>query len=1000
MAENKSAAAIRGIVVHSLVEAQETKEPLRSRLARAEVTQTGCTCKLPHDRHASLGTAPACSAHTNDGTNRSVVETGLKRRRNTPKPGLPHASFTSARGGYNQRMPKLVILDGNSLLYRGFFAMRALTTSDRVPTNAVYSFVLMLLTILEREQPDAIFAAFDPPTPTFRHKELASYKGTRLNMPDDLKPQRKPAREACEAFRVPVVEVDGFEADDVCGTLAERAKMLGYDVLIVTGDGDALQLVDDGSPLEGRGAVQAMITVKGVTDTLTYDNAAVFARYGLSPAQIPDFKGLKGDSSDNLPGVPGIGEKGASRLLKDYGTLENLLFHVDKLPEKTKVALIENTDIAVQCKRLATIIRDVPLPDWVDLAPHYQTTGPDFEAVRALFDRLEFRTLMKRLPDLERIQRAKTIVGSEASQAGGADRDSTSEEAKTASALPHHTVATQDDMTALLARLRDTDAPVGLRLHTVPPKASLMDADLHGLAFALPDGAYYAAWEAHKDALKPYLEDAQSPKGVYDLKFTTGVLSRHGVALGGGVFDALLAAYLLNAGRAAYPLGDIAADMAGIDLVPDADDMPAALMDEAAATYALEPIMRARLERDSLLELFDTMEAPLAPVLAAMEQNGVTIDAALLRRVSESMGAQIAGLEGEIYALAGGKFAIGSTKQLQEVLFEKLALPHGKKTKTGYSTGADVLEDLAGKGHEIAGKIIQWRELSKLKSTYADALPALVNAKTGKLHTSLNQTITSTGRLSSSNPNLQNIPIRTSIGREIRKGFVADMGHVLVSADYSQIELRIFAHVTKDPGLVQAFSSGEDIHAQTARRIFGVPEGESVTHEQRRQAKTTNFAVVYGAGAFRVANELGIDQKQSSALIKAYLELYPGVRAYLEEILVAAREKGYVQTLLGRRRYVPDVNSRVYQFRQTAEREALRAQDLDAKMVLQVHDELLFDCVPADVPRLAALVREAMEHAFPLDVPLQVEVKSGLNWWEVTPVSDDDADSEDLLGAE
>ncbi len=920
-------------------------------------------------------------------------------------------------------MPKLVILDGNSLLYRGFFAMRALTTSDRMPTNAVYSFVLMLLTILEREQPDSIFAAFDPPTATFRHKEMPSYKGTRLNMPDDLKPQRKPAREACEAFRVPVVEVDGFEADDVCGTLAERAKLLGYDVLIVTGDGDALQLVDDGSPLEGRGAVQAMITVKGVTDTVTYDNAAVYARYGLSPAQIPDFKGLKGDSSDNLPGVPGIGEKGASKLLKDYGTLENLLFHVDELPEKTKVALITHTDTAVQCKRLATIVRDVPLPDWVDLTPHYQTIGPDFDAVRALFDRLEFRTLAKRLPDLERIQRAKTIAGN-GTPGGGSAEESAEGEANKASTLPHHTVAAPDDMTALLLRLRAADAPPGLRLHTLPPKASLMEATLHGLAFALPDAAYYAPWDDHKAALVPYLEDAHALKSVYDLKFTTGVLARHGVSLRGGAFDALLAAYLLAAGRASYPLADIAADMAGLDLVPDPADLPAALMDEAAAVQSLPDIMRPRLERDGLLSLFDDMEMPLAPVLADMEQDGVAIDTVLLGRVSETMSAQIAALEGEIYALAGGaKFAIGSTKQLQEVLFDKLNLPHGKKTKTGYSTGADVLEDLASKGHEIAGKIIQWRELSKLKSTYADALPALVNAQTGKLHTSLNQTVTSTGRLSSSNPNLQNIPIRTPVGREIRKGFVADTGHVLVSADYSQIELRIFAHVTKDPGLVQAFSSGEDIHAQTARRIFSVPEGETVTPDQRRQAKTTNFAVVYGAGAFRVANELGIDQKQSSALIKAYLELYPGVRAYLEEILVDAREKGYVQTLLGRRRYVPDVNSRVYQFRQTAEREAanmpvqgtsadiiklamlrvhlaLQNEPLDAKMILQVHDELLFDCAPADVPRLAALVREAMEHAFPLDVPLGVEVKSGLNWWQVTPVGDDDADSESLLDGE
>ncbi|MDQ2799566.1 MAG: DNA polymerase I, partial [Armatimonadota bacterium] len=397
-------------------------------------------------------------------------------------------------------MPKLVILDGNSLLYRGFFAMRALSTSDRLPTNAVYSFVLMLLTILEREQPDVIFAAFDPPVATFRHKELESYKGTRKAMPDDLKPQRALAREMAKAFRVPVVEVEGYEADDVCGTLAEIGKAKGYDVLIVTGDGDALQLVDDGSPLEGRGQVQAMITVKGVTDTVTYDEAAVKARYGLSPAQIPDFKGLKGDASDNLPGVPGIGEKGASKLLKDYGTLENLIFHVDEQPEKIKTALIANTDIALQCKRLATIVRDVPLPEWVDLTPNYQTVGPDFEAIKALFERLEFRTLIKRLPNLERGQRAKNLETTPViAEAPVAARSS----------VPQHVIASQEQVDALLARVTGGDLPVGLQLHTTPGKATLMEAALEGVALALPDGVYYAAWADWGRALAPLLEDAQ-----------------------------------------------------------------------------------------------------------------------------------------------------------------------------------------------------------------------------------------------------------------------------------------------------------------------------------------------------------------------------------------------------------------------------------------------------------------------------------------------------------
>jgi len=922
-------------------------------------------------------------------------------------------------------MPKLVILDGNSLLYRGFFAMRALSTSDRLPTNAVYSFVLMLLTILEREKPDAIFAAFDPPVATFRHKELESYKGTRKSMPDDLKPQRALAREVAKAFRVPNVEVEGYEADDVCGTLAEIAKHQGYDVLIVTGDGDALQLVDDGSPLEGRGQVQAMITVKGVTDTVVYDEAAVRARYGLTPAQIPDFKGLKGDSSDNLPGVPGIGEKGASKLLKDYGTLENLLFHVDEQPEKVKNALITHTDTALQCKRLATIVRDVPLPDWVDLKPDYQTEGPDFEAVKELFERLEFRTLVKRLPGLERDQRAKTIEngggkeggGTPPLHAGGVGGGSPDPSLAAPPGVEGQVIATQEQLDALLARLTEADAPVGVQLHLSPPAGvkpaamTLMNAALQGIAFGLPDSAFYAAWADWGGALTPYLEDAARPKSVYDLKLAVGVLGRSGVVLRGVTFDVLLAAYLLNAGRSGYPLADLAADNVGMELVPDPEHPRAGAMDEARAVQALEATLTPRLERDGLGGIFTDIELPLAPILAGMERAGVSVDAALLREAGRNLGEQVASLEAEIFELAGQKFSVGSTKQLQEVLFDKLKLPIGKKTKTGYSTGAEVLEDLAAKGHEIAGKIVRWREVSKLKSTYADALPALINPQTGKVHTSLNQTVASTGRLSSSNPNLQNIPVRTEIGREIRKGFVASAGHVLVSADYSQIELRLFAHITKDPGLVEAFQTDSDIHAQTARRIFEVPEEQPVSHDQRRQAKTINFAVIYGASPFRVAIELGITQVRASELIKAYLALYPGVRAYLGTVLDSAREKGYVQTLLGRRRYVPDINSRVFQFRQAAEREAanmpvqgtsadiiklamlrvaqtLSESRLGAQMVLQVHDELLFECPAGQVRPLADLVRDAMQNAYPLDVPLRAEVKSGHNWWDVTPVGE------------
>jgi DNA polymerase-1 len=892
-------------------------------------------------------------------------------------------------------MPKLVILDANSLLYRGFFAMRYLSTSDRTPTNAVFAFVMMLLTILEREKPDAIFAAFDHPTPTFRHKELASYKAQRKPIPDDLKPQRQPARDAAVAFNVPVIEVEGVEADDAVGTLAEIAKNEGYEVLIVTGDGDALQLVDD-----DQGPVKVMMMVKGVTDTVIYDAKAVRDRYGLDPSQIPDLKGIKGDSSDNLPGVPGIGEKGASKLLGQYKTLEELIYHVDELPVKQRDALITHTDGALQCKRLATILRDVPLGD-IDLNANYQENGPDFAAVRALFEKLEFHTLLRRLPGLEAAQRAK----------GGATPPAPVTTPITRSQIKHTVPTDTAAIDEALKRFTGASTPIGLQLYFTPAKATLMEANLKGVGLAIEGEGAYIDWAHASPTLKAYLEDANQPKTVHDLKFVTGLLGRNGVNVRGVTFDTHLAAYLLNAGRTGYPLRDLAADFAGTELLFDEDDPESSVADEAAAVAALREPLLTRLEADGLTQILFDIELPLADVLARIERTGVTVDGDILKDASKRLGELMAGLEAEIYAIAGEEFAIGSTKKLQEILFDKLKLPAGKKNKTGYSTGAEVLDDLAAKGHEIASKIIAWRELSKLKSTYADALPALINKETGKVHTSLNQTVTSTGRLSSSNPNLQNIPIRTEVGREIRKAFVASPGNVLVSADYSQIELRLFAHMTHDPGLVQAFAAHDDIHSRTARLIFKIPEGEPVTSDQRRQAKTINFAVIYGASAFRVSAELGVSQATSSELIKTYLASYPGVREYLEKILEDARTKGYVQTMLGRRRYVPEVNSTNYQFRQAAEREAanmpvqgtsadiiklamlkvdkaLTDQKLMAKMVLQVHDELLFECPEDEVRALAALVKEGMETAFPLDVPLSVEVKSGRNWWEVTPLED------------
>jgi len=901
---------------------------------------------------------------------------------------------------YNLVMPKLVILDGNSLLYRGFYAMRYLSTADGTPTNAVYTFTNMLLLILEREKPDKIFAAFDPPSGTFRHTEMESYKANRKETPDDLRPQGPLARQVADAFRVPVVEVPGFEADDVVGTLARRGKELGYEVLIVSGDGDTLQLVDD-----QRGPVKVMITVKGVTDTVLYDEQAVVARYGLTAAQIPDFKGLKGDSSDNLPGVPGIGEKGAAKLLQQYGTVEGIIEHAAELPEKLKNTIQANTEIALQCKRLATIVCDVTLPDWVNLTPDHQEIGPDYAKVKELFEQLEFKALIKRIQGMEASKRAKSVATPPAELSLFSERERPVGE--------RYVMKSSQDVADLVGRIGRHTGAVGLHLHTPPVKAGFLDTPIYGFAISVGDVAYYVPWKLAVTPFRSFLESPDLPKTVYDYKATAGVLARAGQSIAGVTFDTLLAAYLLNATRASYPLAELAAGHAGIELVDDVSDPEGCAMDRVIAVQRLAEVLRPRLVADGLLSIHDDIELPLSPVIARMESIGVTIDADLLREVSKTMSVQIAQIEAEIHEMAGGPFAIGSTKQLQEVLFEKLKLPTSRKIKTGYSTGAEVLEDLASKGHEIAGRILAWRELTKLKSTYADSLPTLVSPVTGKVHTSLSQTVASTGRLSSSNPNLQNIPIRTEVGREIRKTFVASRGRVLVSTDYSQIELRVFAHMTGEPNLVKAFQDDDDVHARTARLIFGVPEGEPVNGDQRRQAKTINFAVLYGAGPFRVSNELGIPQSEARELIKNYYASYPSVRQFAEATLETARTQGFVQTLLGRRRYVPDVNSANYQFRQAAEREAgnmpvqgtaadimklamlridrdLAASGLGAQMVLQVHDELLFEAVPEEVPRLATLVKAAMENAYPLNVPVRADVKSGRNWWEVTPVEDVD----------
>lgn len=892
--------------------------------------------------------------------------------------------------------PKLFLIDGYSLLFRAFFAPGSyLSTATGIPTGAVYGFTGSLLSILEQEKPDAIYVAWDAPGPTFRHETFADYKAHRPEAGPDLKEQLPIARRVVEALGVPSVEVPGYEADDLIGALAQQGRREGYDVVIVTGDSDQLQLVGDG--------ITVRITRKGVSDLAVYDEEAVRKRYGIPPERIPDFKALVGDASDNIPGVPGVGEKTASELLARYGSLEELLNHLHELPTEKRMgrvreSLAAHADQARASKELATIRCDAPLPG--PIIP-YAPTEDTWAKAREVFEELEFKSLLRRIPQ-----------GAQPAE----DRREFRTEVRVLSG--------EEELSAVLERVEKAGR-VSISLHTErlqPP-----DAKLLGVALAWEEGyAYYVRvrtpgeggsklldagageYAVPLEALSSLFQNNSLERAAHNAKVQQVVLEAHGLAVSDWAFDTMVAAYLLAPGRSAYPLEDAAAEHLGSRAVPNADEpQEHVAARQAALVLALWKPLQQKLDRMGLAEIMARIETPLIPVLAAMERTGVPVDREWLDVLSERLGREIQRVAARIYELAGEEFNIGSTRQLQQILFEKLHLPAGRKISTGFSTGAELLEALAP-DYEICARILEYRELSKLKSTYADALPKLIHPRTGRLHTSFNQTGTATGRLSSSDPNLQNIPVRSEVGREIRKAFIAPPGQVLLSCDYSQIELRIFAHITRDPELMRAFEADEDIHTATATKLFNVP-ADQVTPEMRRRAKTANFAVIYGQSDFGLATTLGISNQEAAAFIKEYFAKFPGVLQYKEEVLRAARTQGYVQTLMGRRRYLPEINSGNYNIRQRAERAAVNmpvqgtAADIMklamiavhrfiqqsgrcCALLLQVHDELVLAVPEADLPSVATEVVRLMEGAYPLAVRLKVEAKAGPNWAEMAPV--------------
>ena len=851
---------------------------------------------------------------------------------------------------------RLYLIDGSSYIYRAFFAIRDLKTSQGIPTNAVYGFTSMLTKVLRDFQPQHLAVVLDAKGPTFRHLAYEHYKANRPAMPEGLRPQIPRIKEVVRAFGIPLLEKEGFEADDLIGTLARAWEAQGYEVVMISGDKDLLQLI---SP---------RVTSLDTMYERSYDVEKVKERYGVEPERLPDVFGLMGDDSDNIPGVPGIGEKRAKELIQRFGSLEALLARVSEVPQrKLQEALSKHADQARLSKRLATIDTQVPM----ELGQEDLRTGtPDPARLRSLFKELEFHRLLQ---EWTRPQAVEERV--------------------------YETIASAGEMDKLVSTL---EAAGEFALHLDVTSPDPMSAQLKALALVAGDGAaHYIAIESAGGllgALRPILEEERIRKVGHDLKAAMVLLRRHGIELRGIHADTTVASYVLNPSRRNHSLEDLCLEYLDRKL-----GSPPHPCEAVEASLEVSRILLRRIVAEGFEPLYREIEMPLVPVLARMEMHGVRVDVGLLGEIASELEREMRGLEGEIHDLAEGPFNINSPQQLAEVLFERLKLPVVRKTKTGYSTDMEVLQELS-KGHPLPAKVLEYRSLAKLKSTYVDALPQLVHPDTGRIHTSFNQTVTATGRLSSSEPNLQNIPIRSQIGQRIRAAFIPQEGWRFFSADYSQVELRILAHLSKDPILMEAFHRDEDVHARTAAEIFGVPPQE-ISSQMRREAKVINFGIVYGMTSYGLSRELDVEPKVAQAYIEGYFQRYTGVRDFIERVLEEARERGYVETLAGRRRYLPEIKSSNNTARKFAERtaintpiqgtaadmikkamiriqERLDAKQLSARMLIQVHDELLFEVPEDEKAAVESLVREEMEGVEKLSVPLKVDTGWGRNWAE------------------
>ena len=850
---------------------------------------------------------------------------------------------------------KLMILDGNSIVNRAFYGVRPLNAPDGTPTNAVYGFLAILQRMLDEQKPEAVCVSFDLKAPTFRHKACDFYKAQRKPMPEELAVQMPLLKETLDAMGIRRYEIEGFEADDILGTAAAVCERNGWDCVVVTGDKDSLQLVSDTT------SVCNVKTVRGQTETILYTPESFRAEYGFAPAQMVDLKALMGDSSDNIPGVPGIGEKTALDLVRRYGTVDRIYSSLGTLDIKDGVRrkLADGEASARQSYWLATIVRDVPL----HFSPEENIWNNSYTP--------EIYGVMKRL-GFKRFIDKWGLTESETAPA----KDDTSKK------LIEQIVSDEAGMDALIAAVRKAE-----RIAVVPTDG------LNAVEICDGETLYRAQWSVAGEQYNELLRTVFSPevkKLGHNIKDLMGLLMKDELPVEGFTFDTALAAYLLDANNGDYSLTRISTKYLSHELVG------------AQAIFELYSVLDAKLDELGMTKLYYEVELPLCRVLADMETSGFYVDRKALYDFGESLNDGIAQMQAGIWAHAGHEFNINSPKQLGEVLFEELMLPSGKKTKSGWSTNADVLEKLRDK-HPIIGEILEYRMLTKLKSTYADGLLKVI-APDGRIHTNFQMTVTATGRLSSTEPNLQNIPVRRKLGAQIRKMFVASPGKVLVDADYSQIELRLLAHISGDKAMQEAFLSGEDFHTVTASRVFGVPLDE-VTPALRSRAKAVNFGIVYGISAFSLAQDIGVYPSEAKAYMEAYLDKYHGVRDYMKSIVEKAKTDGYVDTLFARRRYLPELKSSNFNVRSFGERVALNMpiqgtaadiikiamvnvhrrlakEGLEAKLILQVHDELIVECPDSEAERVKEILTHEMENAASLSVPLTVDAHIGHSWAE------------------